>query len=135
MRVPALGGFLVCVAVLLTGGTERADATEQRPLAVESPIPGTAKPPLDVQELPVRVDGGRFSADIYSAQTGPTVIVVMGTGGPYTLSVDSLVQPAPLAANAVTRIELTAPQPGEFTMRLAETGDTAVLNVRPVGRR
>jgi hypothetical protein len=94
-------------------------------------------PPQDIQELRVTVDASGFDADRYHAQARATRLVVTAQGGPYTLSIDRLLQPQPLQANGTTQIGLTLPaDPGPYVMALSgATDDTAVLDVRAAGSR
>jgi hypothetical protein len=77
-----------------------------------------------------------LDGDRYAAQSRPTRLVVSARGGPYTLSIDGLLQPQQLPADGTVEIGLTLPDPGDYTMRLSgSVTATAVLNVRPVGAR
>lgn len=143
-RVAAVVGLTVFLT-FGAGCTERQGVTGAGPL----PVAGTAypkpagsdvavakSPPEDIQELRVGVAYGRFDSDRYSAQSRPTRIIITTQGGPYTLSIEGVSQPQPLAANTTTEVSLTLPNPGDYTMRLSGAAEaTAVLNVRPVGGR
>jgi hypothetical protein len=133
------------IAGVALGCTERQPVTGAGPLPVAatafpSPdgrnVPVAKDPPQDVQELSIEIIDGRFAADRYSMQVGPARLRVTTRGGPYRLEGDRLLQPQELPPNATTTIGVTAPDPGDYIMRLASTGRaTAVLNVRPPGAR
>jgi hypothetical protein len=126
------------------GCTEREAVTGRGPLPVAAtayPNPTgdvvvAKSPPQDIQELSIQVVDGRFDSDRYAAQSRPTRLVVSARGGPYTLSIDGLLQPQQLPVDGTAEIGLTLPDPGDYTMRLGGSASaTAVLNVRPVGAR
>lgn len=113
------------------------------PLPVDAtayPVPNGAtgpvaeNPPQDIQELAIEVANGRFTADVYSMQRGDVRLRVTTRGGPYTLSVDPLLQRRELAADSTTTIAINAPDPGDYQMQL-NTGAQATLDVRPIGGR
>jgi|GEM_PF-5217026 len=139
-------GSAALVLLISTGGcTERRATTDTGPLPVGAtayprPVPGEGQvakdPPQDIQELRIAVEDGRFGSDRYDAQSRATRMYVTTQGGPYMLVIENLLQPQSLRANGTTEIELTLPNPGEYTMRLTEGGEaTAVLNVRSAGSR
>lgn len=134
--------LLACLPILGGGCTDRQTVTGQGPLPVlPTAYPKTdsgvvaKSPPQDIQELRVTVVGGRFDSDRYSIQSSPVRLVVSTSGGPYSLSIDSLANPTELPADGTTVIGLAPPGPGDYTMRLGSGGATAVLNVRPPGGR
>lgn len=136
----AAGALLLALG---SGCTERQTTTDSLPLPVSSPAvilnppssPGAL--PEDVQELPISIEGGRFGADRYSAQVGPIVLrVTTGSGGPYILSIDGLLPPQQVPAQATTNVGVTAPTAGDYVMRLSGgSSATAILNVRRPGFR
>ncbi len=141
-------GVLALAGLLLFGTacTERQNVSGAGPLPVQataypSPegdrnVPVAKDPPQDIQELRITVTSAGFEADRYEAQARATRLVVTAQGGPYTVSVDKLLQPRELAANSTTDIALTLPDPGLYTMQLSGGAtDTAVLNVRAAGAR
>lgn len=142
-RVVAIG--LLVMTALVAGCTERrgtADvgslpiAPTAYPTGPASVGPGVAGISEDIQAVTIRIDDGRFAADVYDMQARPVRFEVWSSGGPYTLAIDGLLQPHPLDPDGATIIGLTPPGPGEFTMRLSGAGaDTATLNVRPPGAR
>jgi hypothetical protein len=135
----AATALLVCgLAVAGIGCTQRQGVRDQNPLGLSSPtaLDRVGDTPEDVQRVPIQVVDGRFVNDVYATQTGPARLRVTTLGGPYTMSIDQLLQPRELPANATTEIPLTLPDPGEYTIQLAGAArDTAVLNVRPLGQR
>jgi hypothetical protein len=91
--------------------------------------------PTDVQEIPVEIVDEHFASERYSIQTGPTWLLVTSQAGSHSLSIDGLVNRESIPAQKTVRIGFTAPEPGLHMMRLDENGDTAVLDVRPLGGR
>jgi len=88
----------------------------------------------DVQEIPLQVTGDNFDPNWVDVQTGPVRLAVTTRGGPYTLTIDPLVDPRALPADTTTYVGFDAPSPGEFTIRLTEAGTaTATLNVTQPG--
>ena len=133
------------LAVMSMACTEREATTGRAPLPVAAtayPSPtandvSVAKsPPEDTQELRVEIVNDQLDSDRYSVQSRPVRIRVTSRGGPYTLSIDQLLQPQHLTPDSTTAIGLTVPDPGDYTVRLGgAAGDTAILNVRSVGAR
>ena len=130
-------------AVVAGACTEREETTGDAPLPVAAtayPSPGgtagpiAKDPPQDIQELVIEVVNGRFTADFYSMQRGNARLRITTRGGPYTFSVDGLLQPRELPTDSTTTIAINAPQEGDYPMQL-ENGARATLNVRPIGGR
>jgi hypothetical protein len=93
-----------------------------------------AEQPLGVMQLPIEVRDGTFTADRYELQTGVARLLVTAHGGPYTLTIDPILAIHPLAADLTTAIDLDAPNPGEFRMKLNEgAAGFAILDVEPPG--
>ena len=91
--------------------------------------------PPDIQRVEVTIDGGNFSAARYAVQTGPVQLVVTTRGGPYTLTIGSLVPATELPVDSTTPIGFTAPEAGDYQMTLADGDGMATLNVRQPGTR
>jgi hypothetical protein len=133
------------LVLAVLGCTDRETLSDVGPL----PVAATAYPspegrnvtvaknaPQDIQELTITITPEGFSADRYAAQSSATRLAVTTQGGPYTFAIDPLLPPQQLAADTTTRIGLTLPDPGDYTMRLSGAAtDMAVLNVRPLGGR
>ncbi len=99
--------------------------------ALLAPAAGYAQ---NVQEMDVHVRAGAFEPDWLQAQTGPIRLAVTTQGGPYTLTIEPLVDPRPLPADSTTYVGFDAPAPGEFTLRLQERPEsTATLAVTQPG--
>jgi hypothetical protein len=102
---------------------------EQRPRPPEAIIdPVTGTPQL----VPVVIVHGRFSTGVYSVTTGTVSLEVATIGGPYTLAIEALVDPTALPANAMKKVDFTAPAPGTYLMALTGASEArVVLEVRP----
>jgi hypothetical protein len=88
----------------------------------------------DVQEIPIQVTSNSFDPNWVDVQTGPVRLAVTTRGGPYTLTIDPLVDPRALPADTTTYVGFDAPSPGEFTIQLTGTGSArATLNVTQPG--
>jgi hypothetical protein len=88
----------------------------------------------DVQEIPIQVTGDSFDPNWVDVQTGPVRLAVTTRGGPYTMTIDPLVDPQALPADATTYVGFDAPAPGEFSIRLTGAGSaSATLNVTQPG--
>lgn len=139
------GMAVAALMTLVVACTERQGTSATAPLPVAatayaSPdgrtVPVAKDPPQDIQELRVTVAASGFDADRYHAQARATRLVVTTQGGPYTLSINGLLQPQTLQANGTTQVGLTLPDPGPYVMELSgATADTAVLDVRAAGSR
>ena len=137
----AIGCSMIMLAAVAC--TERETVTGTGPLPVAataypSPTgsdgPVAVDPPQDMQELRIGIVAGRFDADRYDVQPRATRAYVTAQGGPYTLSIEDVLQPRQLPADPTTSIGLSLSRPGEYAMQLTG-GDRAVLNVRPTGGR
>ena len=119
----------VLLAALVAGSLAWFSAPASGALA-ERPAAAPAALAQDAQEVPVQIDDGSFATDYFNVQQGDVRLAVTTRGGPYTLSIPPLVDPHPLPANSTVYIGFTAPEVGEYTMRLAEQPNaTATLNV------
>ena len=144
-RLGALG--LASLLLIGTACLERQNVSGAGPLPVAataypSPeggrdVPVAKDAPQDIQELRITIANGQFDADQYTAQSRATrLLVTTQGGGPYTLSIDTLLQPRSLTPNGTAEIALTLPDPGRYTIQLGGGAiDTAVLNVRAPGER
>ena len=136
---------LIVMMTLLTACTDRRVTSDTGSLPIAptayptgpaSVGPGVAGISEDIQALTIRIDDGEFAADAYNMQNRPARVEVWSSGGPYTLTIDGLLNSRPLDADGSTSIGLTPPGPGRFTMRLSgASADTATLDVRPPGER
>ncbi len=120
--------------------TDRRAATDSQPLRVYAATPEAVAPvgnvPEDIETLSVTIANGEFQADVYSAQTSPTRMIVTTQGGPYVLAIQGVLGPEQLPANGAKEVDLTLPNPGEYRMTLSgNADDIATLNVRPLGTR
>lgn len=78
--------------------------------------------PNDIQRVGVTIDRGTFDAARYAVQTGAVQLAVTTRGGPYTLAIDPLVRPVELPADTTTTVGFTAPEAGEYAMKLTGGG-------------
>lgn len=78
--------------------------------------------PNDVQRVSVTIERGTFDAARYAVQTGAVQLAVTTRGGPYTLAIDPLVRPVELPADTTTTVGFTAPEAGEYAMKLTGGG-------------
>jgi hypothetical protein len=134
MKAIALAALMLVTSV---GCTTRSESGTSNSLVNATPGSTTAQssPPQNVQQLRVAIEDGKFKDRVYSAQVGAAVLNITSDEGPYTLRVDEIIDAFPVPASQPTRVETNLPMPGDFTMRLAETGSFAVLNVREIGGR
>ena len=135
MRLLFLAALALTIAA--SGCTTRSESTPVHALLNATPGAPVAqgKPPQNVQLLEVEIEGGKFKDRLYSAQVGAAVFNITSDQGPYTLRVDDLVDFFPVPAAQRTQLSTNLPRPGDYTMRLQETGAFAVLNVREIGGR
>lgn len=96
--------------------------------------------PQDVRQLSVGIADGQFSHERYDVQAGSTRLLIAVSRGPYTLSIDQVLQPTDLPETGSVEIEINVDSPGEHQMQVVRPGetqpaDTAVLNVRGAGAR
>ena len=143
-----LRGVLRSLAMLLLA-LGAVSCTDRQPTTAAGPLPvlptaypsptgelRVARPSEDIQDLDVEIENGDFTADRYSVQSWAVRMSVSAEGGPYTFSIDRLVEPRVIAPGGTAVIALTVPEPGDYTMRITGTDeDSAVLSVRPVGGR
>jgi hypothetical protein len=145
-RARSLALLLILTAATMSSGcTTRKAVADVGPLAVgaqayPSPTPGAGSvavgAPQDIQALTIWIQGGRFDADVYTAQARPIRITVWADDSTDTLAIDGLLDPQPLTAGAPTIIGVTLPNPGRYTMRVGGAGSgTAVLDVHAAGTR
>lgn len=86
---------------------------------------------MDVREVRVVVENGRFDKNFYTALGGEVRLIVRTVGGPYTLTIDELVLvPQKLPANSETTVGFTVIKEGPYIMRIRETGEGATLSIR-----
>jgi hypothetical protein len=136
---------LLLLAITTAGCTDRKASADVGPLPVAptayptgpaSTGPGVAEISTDIQAITIHIVDGRFDADVYDLQSRPVRLEVSSEGGPFTLSIDQLLEPRSLDADGITIIGLSLPDPGKYTMHLNGAGtDTATLDVRPPGDR
>ena len=130
LRRPGRTAPLVGVVLLATTSVGWAPPHAAGP-AADAPLSILAQ---DVQEIPMQVTGDSVDPNWVDVQTGPVRLAVTTRGGPYTLTIDPLVDPRALPADTTTYVGFDAPAPGEFTMRLTGAGSaTATLNVTQPG--
>ncbi|MGE3270082.1 MAG: hypothetical protein AB7P40_15125, partial [Chloroflexota bacterium] len=111
-------GCLLALTTVAAACTDRTSPTDLGPLPVAptayptgpaSSGSGVAQVSEDIQAVTVRIDNGKFDADVYDIQSRPARLEVWAYGGPYTLVIDGLTQPQQLDPNGETVIGLTAP--------------------------
>lgn len=130
----------ILLALAVAGGTvacggDTKTARESEGIANTTPR-AINELPQEIQRLAVVIADGKFDHDRYAMQPGAMRLLVTTRGGPYTFMIDPLVTPRELPANATTEIGFTAPEPGDYTMKLTGPAEaTATLNVRPIGSR
>lgn len=130
----ALVSCLLLVSLVGACGTrtEHATDTDQVPAGVDA---GDANQlPQEIHQLPIVITNGAFDYDVYETQPGAVQLTIKTVGGPYTMTIPTLVAPQALPANGDAKISFTAPNPGQYSLEVsgAATGH-AVLDVRPPG--
>lgn len=149
-RTRRRAGFTFASLPLLAAACsdQRRVATDAGPARLQDPLMPTQAPtgtqtqvpnippnvPGDVQDLTIVVRDGAFDRETYIVQAGAVRLrVSAGSGGPYSMRIEELLQARVVGENTTTVIGLTA-WPGRYTMQLnAGVLDTAVLEVRPPG--
>lgn len=131
--------LLVAVAAMVVACGDGAKNAEERQGKLPVSPGAINEVPQEIHTISVFIDDGKFQSDRYVAQPGPLeLIVITRQGGPYTLTIEPLVTPQALPANATTEVGFTAPGPGEYAMRLIRDGAivaTATLDICPPGSR
>ena len=121
----------------LTAGSAACSPSEPnwRPAAAPlEPPTALAERPQEIEQLRVVITDGQFGAGRYDPNPGVIRLWVIAQGGPYTLSIDPLLDPTELPGDRIQSVDFTAPQPGQYTMGLSGAGaGTAVLNVTAPG--
>jgi hypothetical protein len=121
---------------LITGSAACNEADPNwRPASAPLASPtALAERPQEIEQLSVEITDGRFNAERYDLDPGAIRLRVTTHGGPYTLTIDPILDPHPLPGDQTVSVDFTVPGPAQYIMRLSGGGaGTAVLNVRPPG--
>ena len=123
----------IALALLLSvvgcnSSTKSANSNAPLPIVNASPVP---QPDENILALKVTLSGGKFDADTYTQLPGATRLIVDTQDGPYTFSIDRLVDPRELPASGSTVILFNVTDPGRYTMHASRNGQqtTATLEI------